>query len=191
MGIRSPLEGVWVWGVRGWGWGERELTVDVPFAGRHCGHSEYKTNATYHSETATMPLPDEMIAPICSKMNPMDVLYSFIGVNERLNRLARDRSLSVGYYPSTMFSSASIVRLHADVRTLDDFLYLLDGRLPRLQRLTIYIARIDHSDVVADAKVCRSLRVSIGKNFCDLVLEDSSKSEKLIIHFTSPSQIIR
>jgi hypothetical protein len=56
---------------------------------------------------------------------------------------------------STLFSSVSIMRLHADVQTLDDFLYLFDGRLPHLQRLAIYIAQIDHSDVVADAKVCR------------------------------------
>ena len=65
--------------------------VDVPFAGRHCGHNEYKRNATYHGETAMMNLPDEMILAICSKMNSMDVLYSLIGVNERLNRLAHDR----------------------------------------------------------------------------------------------------
>ena len=64
----------------------------------------------------------------------------------------------------TSFFSVSIVRLLANVRTLDDFLYLLDGRLPGLQRLTIYIARIDHSDVVADTKVCTEIiAVSIGR----------------------------
>ena len=92
---------------------------------------------------------------------------------------------------STIFSSASIVRLHADVQTLDDFLYLLDGRLPRLQRLTIYIAGIDHSDVVADAKVCRSVMVSIRKDFFDLVLKGSSESEEFVVQFTSSRQSIR
>ena len=54
------------------------------------------------------------------------------------------------------------MKLHVDVQTLDDFLYLLDGGLLRLQRLTIYVAWIDHSDVIV---------VSIGKSF--------------LIHFTS------
>ena len=38
-----------------------------------------------------MNLPDEIMLAICSKMDTIDVLYSFIDVNERLNRLARDR----------------------------------------------------------------------------------------------------
>jgi hypothetical protein len=38
-----------------------------------------------------MNLPDEIMLAICSKMDTMDVLYSFIGVNKRFNRLARDR----------------------------------------------------------------------------------------------------
>ena len=59
--------------------------VDVFFAGRHCGQSEYKRNPTFHGETAMMNLSDEMILAICRKINPLDVLHSFIGVNERLN----------------------------------------------------------------------------------------------------------
>ena len=35
-------------------------------------------------------LPDEMILAICRQMDTIDVLYSFIGVNERFSRLTRD-----------------------------------------------------------------------------------------------------
>ena len=56
----------------------------------------------------------------------------------------------------TIFFSSSIVQLRVDVETLDDCLYLLDGRLPHLQRLFIEIELIGPSDVVADTKVCRS-----------------------------------
>ena len=37
-----------------------------------------------------MNLPDELILAICSRMDTIEVLFSFIGVNERFNRLARD-----------------------------------------------------------------------------------------------------
>ena len=37
-----------------------------------------------------MNLPDEMLVAICSQMESIDVLYSFIGVNERFSRLARE-----------------------------------------------------------------------------------------------------
>ena len=54
-------------------------------------HSEYIKNATAHCETVTMMnLPDEIMLGICSRMDMIDVLYSFIGVNERLSRLVRD-----------------------------------------------------------------------------------------------------
>lgn len=55
---------------------------------------------------------------------------------------------------SKLFFSSSIVRLRVDVETLDDCLYLLDGRLPHLQRLIIEIELINQSDLVADTKVC-------------------------------------
>ena len=55
---------------------------------------------------------------------------------------------------SKLFFSSSIVRLRVDVETLNDCLYLLDGRLPHLQRLIIEIELINQSDRVADTKVC-------------------------------------
>ena len=47
------------------------------------------------STTVTlMNLPDELILAICSQMDTLDVLYSFIGVNERFTRLTRDRNFT-------------------------------------------------------------------------------------------------
>ena len=63
---------------------------------------------------------------------------------------------------SNIFFSSSIVRLRVDVATLDDCLYLLDGRLPSLKTLIIEIELIDQSDVVADTKVCRLLQSAEG-----------------------------
>ena len=38
-----------------------------------------------------MNLPDELILAICSQLDTIDVLYSFIGLNERFTRLAHDQ----------------------------------------------------------------------------------------------------
>ena len=42
------------------------------------------------STVTMMNHPDELILAICSQMETIDVLYSFIGVTERLTRLVRD-----------------------------------------------------------------------------------------------------
>ncbi|CAF3233891.1 unnamed protein product [Rotaria sp. Silwood2] len=43
-----------------------------------------------HSFISINDLPDEIILMIWNKLNNIDVLYSFVGVNQRLNRLVRD-----------------------------------------------------------------------------------------------------
>lgn len=42
------------------------------------------------SNVSMMNLPDEIIMVIWSKLTKIDVLYSFVGVNKRLNKLVRD-----------------------------------------------------------------------------------------------------
>jgi hypothetical protein len=37
-----------------------------------------------------MDFPDEILLNISNKLNKIDVLFSFIGVNKRLDKLARD-----------------------------------------------------------------------------------------------------
>ena len=43
------------------------------------------------SDVTMIDLPDEMILHICCKMKNIDVLYAFIGLNQRFNQLAHDR----------------------------------------------------------------------------------------------------
>lgn len=43
-----------------------------------------------HSFININDLPDEIILIIWNKLDNIDVLYSFVGVNQRLNRLVRD-----------------------------------------------------------------------------------------------------
>lgn len=43
-----------------------------------------------HSFIGINDLPDEIILMIWNKLNNIDVLYSFVGVNQRLNKLVRD-----------------------------------------------------------------------------------------------------
>ena len=91
---------------------KRHPIANVPFGGggdgRDCSHNEQKCptdsfTVSIQQEckrsvrdrmdclTATMMnLRDEMILAICSRVDMVDVLYSFIGVNERLTRLVRD-----------------------------------------------------------------------------------------------------
>ncbi len=42
-----------------------------------------------------------------------------------------------------MFFSSTLVELHVNVHCLDDFLYLLDGRLPQLHTLFVQVVHID------------------------------------------------
>jgi hypothetical protein len=42
------------------------------------------------SNVSMMDLPDEMILTIWNKLNKLDVLYSFLGVNKRFNKLVHD-----------------------------------------------------------------------------------------------------
>jgi hypothetical protein len=43
-----------------------------------------------HSVIGIMDLPDEMIIKIWNNLSNIDVLYSFVGVNKRFNKLVRD-----------------------------------------------------------------------------------------------------
>jgi len=43
-----------------------------------------------HSTVSIVALSDEMLLVILNKLNNTDVLYSFIGVNKKLDNLARD-----------------------------------------------------------------------------------------------------
>ena len=46
----------------------------------------------YHSAISIMDLPDEMIMKIWNKLSKIDVIYSFVGVNRRFDKLVRDAS---------------------------------------------------------------------------------------------------
>ena len=43
-----------------------------------------------HSTISINDLPDEIILMIWNKLNNLDILYSFVGVNQRLDRLVQD-----------------------------------------------------------------------------------------------------
>jgi len=47
-----------------------------------------------HSTVNILALCDEMLLAIFNKLNNIDVLYSLIGVNQKLDRLARDISFT-------------------------------------------------------------------------------------------------
>jgi hypothetical protein len=47
-----------------------------------------------HSTVNILALCDEMLVAIFNKLNNIDVLYSLIGVNQKLDRLARDISFT-------------------------------------------------------------------------------------------------
>jgi hypothetical protein len=44
-----------------------------------------------HSVIGIIDLPDEMIMTIWNKLDNIDVLYLFVGVNKRFDKLVRDR----------------------------------------------------------------------------------------------------
>ncbi len=53
--------------------------------------------------------------------------------------------LSLGDLPSTTFSSSILTYLYINVKTFDDCLYLLDGRLRKLRILYVTVYSIDKS----------------------------------------------
>ena len=53
--------------------------------------------------------------------------------------------LSLCYLPSTTFSSPILTHLYINVKTFDDCLYLLDGRLRKLTTLCVNVYSIDTS----------------------------------------------
>jgi hypothetical protein len=53
--------------------------------------------------------------------------------------------LSLCYLPSTTFSSPILTHLYINVKTFDDCLYLLDGRLRKLRILYVTVYNIDTS----------------------------------------------
>jgi hypothetical protein len=52
-------------------------------------HCHFKLNMNRSTINIT-DLPDEMILTIWNKLNKFDVLYSFLGVNKRFDRMVRD-----------------------------------------------------------------------------------------------------
>ncbi|CAF4395188.1 unnamed protein product [Rotaria magnacalcarata] len=53
------------------------------------------------STVSLMDLPDEILFTIWNKLNKLDVLYSFVDVNRRFNKLplSMERILRAGKYP--------------------------------------------------------------------------------------------
>ncbi|CAF4410268.1 unnamed protein product [Rotaria sp. Silwood2] len=58
----------------------------------------------YYSSVQLNDLPDEIIFFILKKLNKLDVLYSFIGVNKRFNRIVRE---SIFTHKLTLFNYLS------------------------------------------------------------------------------------
>jgi hypothetical protein len=56
--------------------------------------------------------------------------------------------LSLCDLPSTTFSSPILTHLHIDVKTFDDCLYLLDGRLRQLTTFLVTVYCMDTSAVI-------------------------------------------
>ncbi|CAM4741141.1 unnamed protein product [Rotaria magnacalcarata] len=56
--------------------------------------------------------------------------------------------LSLRYLPSTTFSSPTLTHLYINVKTFDDCLYLLDGRLRKLTTLCVNIYSIDEYSTI-------------------------------------------
>ncbi|CAM4809784.1 unnamed protein product [Rotaria magnacalcarata] len=110
------------------------------------------------STVSLMDLPDEILFTIWNKLNKLDVLYSFVDVNRRFNKLIvsnlvdfnctptnawrQHARLSMHDLPSTTYFLPNIINLRISVDTLDDCLYLLDGRLACLRTLRVKIYNI-------------------------------------------------
>jgi hypothetical protein len=54
-------------------------------------------------------------------------------------------ALSLCYLPSNTFSSSILTELHINVQTFNDCLYLLDGRLKQLTRLSVTVDHVPKS----------------------------------------------
>jgi hypothetical protein len=54
-------------------------------------------------------------------------------------------ALSLCHLPSTTFSSSILTHLYINVKTFDDCLYLLDGRLKKLTRLCVNVYYMETS----------------------------------------------
>jgi hypothetical protein len=74
---------------------------------------------------------------------------------KNLKQLIITQTLNMSYpgltlynLPSTTFSSSILTQLCIDVYTLDDCLYLLDGRLKKLTTLFVRIHYIDNSSTI-------------------------------------------
>jgi len=64
--------------------------------------------------------------------------------------------LTLGNLPSNTFHSSTLTYLCIDVYTLDDCLYLLDGRLKQLTTLIVRIGYIDNSSSIIHNMVSRN-----------------------------------
>ena len=101
------------------------------------------TNATM------MDLPDEIFLHICSTMTSIDVLYAFIGVNQRFNRLARDRLFT---------RSIELIETKADetIRPLPDLIlnrfseHILPAIHSLVESLTVESSTVEHTLSVKD-----------------------------------------
>jgi hypothetical protein len=110
------------------------------------------------SNVLLLDLPDEMLMTIFKKLDPVNVLYSLMGVNRRLDRLACDpvfinsidlRAVSSTDYVSSLrnpiferFCAEILPRIHHHVKWLHIEAVcieriLLGGEYPQLQGLTL------------------------------------------------------
>lgn len=110
------------------------------------------------SDVSIMNLPDEIILTIWNNLEPLDILYSFVGVNRRFHQLVRDRiyTRSMEFIKSDdrenrcsltdavldRFSSDILPEVHELVEclVLEPFSIepiLAAGNYPHLQKLTL------------------------------------------------------
>jgi hypothetical protein len=62
-------------------------------------------------------------------------------------------ALSLCYLPSNTFSSSILTELHINVETFNDCLYLLDGRLKQLTRLSVTVDHVPKSISIINSMV--------------------------------------
>jgi len=65
----------------------------------------------------------------------------------------RKTPICVSKLPSTSYMSSILTKLKINVKTFDDCLYLLDGRLDTLSKLIIHVKRISHTSRILDNTV--------------------------------------
>jgi hypothetical protein len=129
-----------------------------------------------HSIVSIMDLSDEMIIKIWNNLNKIDVIYSFVGVNKRFNKLVRDpiytRSIQLIKVNSTTnyscaLSDRIIDRYCSDIlpeihhliecltmesRSIERI--LLSGDYPHLYKLTLVKIRQDFALHYFTGKIC-------------------------------------